>query len=453
MDALREILKNPAYAGAFVHGRRGNDPTCRVPGQPASGRPRQPPSRWTAFVKDVYPAYISWEEYEQIQEKIAKNWQTMAERMSRKKGKHTRNPLLVGLVRCGHCGAAMRVAYKGRGIQYVCNAAQTKHARPSCQFISGVPIDEAVAQEFFRVLQPAEIDALQAVHARQAEHQQEVLQHLEQEVSRLEYAALRAERQYDSVDPENRLIAASLEKKWEHALADLEQARSRLKDAQTEALETVSIPSELQAEFADLGRRLPEVWPRLSIEAQRRLLRTLIKGVNLRRDDNGIAQVRIVWQGGFVGETSVRVPVSSLRFSEREQQVVARIRQLIEAGNNDATIAEQLNAEDYVPCRGGAFTWRIVLNMRRRHGLRLRIGQVREGNLAEGYTIRELAHLIGVDTSWFYHRITQGHLRIEKHPTYGCYLFPRNQRTIQQLKRMKNHKQRHLSFPTEHPDG
>jgi DNA invertase Pin-like site-specific DNA recombinase len=453
MDAVRETVKNPVYAGAFVYGRRCSDPTRQVPGRPGTGRARRPASQWVAFVKDVYPAYISWEEFDQNQQTIAKNWQVMSERMSRKQGQHATAPLLVGLVHCGHCGNAMRVAYKGRGIQYICNTAQSRRALPSCQFVSGLPVDKTVVQEFFRALQPAEIDALDRVNQRQTEHQRELVRYLEQEVSRMEYAAQRAERQYNCVDPENRLIASTLEKKWENALVDLEQVKSRLRETQSTGIEKISIPPKLREELADVGRRLPEVWSGLSIEARRRLLRVLIRGVNLRRDSNGIAQVRIVWQGGCVSETSVPVPVSSLRFSEREKQIVTKINELMATGRKDSEIAEQLNAENILPCRGGAFTWRIVLKMRLRHGLRMRIGRVREGNLAEGYTVRELAQMIGVDSSWFHRRLADKRIRIKKHPKYGCYVFPRNAQTIQQLERLRDHKLKQVSFPTEHPDG
>jgi DNA invertase Pin-like site-specific DNA recombinase len=145
--AMRSILKNPAYAGAFAYGRRTVEVTRKIPGHPGTGRLHQPSSRWLALVREVYPAYISWEEHEQILETISKNWRLMQERMSRRRGKHVAAPLLKGLVRCGHCSHAMRVGYKGRGVQYICNAAQTKHARPSCQFLSGRLIDEAVVKE------------------------------------------------------------------------------------------------------------------------------------------------------------------------------------------------------------------------------------------------------------------------------------------------------------------
>src|SRR6202008_2095246 len=110
-----------------------------------------------------------------------------------------------------------QVAYKDRRFQYLCCASQARYAKPNCQFLSGRPIDDAVVQEFFGVLQSAEIDALERVTVQQAEHERELVRHLEQEVKRLEYAAKRAERQYNCVDPENRLIASTLERKWESA--------------------------------------------------------------------------------------------------------------------------------------------------------------------------------------------------------------------------------------------
>ena len=128
-------------------------------------------------------------------------------------------------------------------------------------------------QEFFSVLQLAEIDALQRVDARQMEHQRELEQHLEQEVKRLEYAAKRAERQYDNVDPENRLIASTLETRWESALAELEQSKARLAELRARSPQPVPIPAELRDAFADAGRCLPELWERLPIEARKTMLR------------------------------------------------------------------------------------------------------------------------------------------------------------------------------------
>jgi DNA invertase Pin-like site-specific DNA recombinase len=437
LSALHSILKNPAYAGAFAYGRRTAEPTRQVPGKRATGRVRQPRERWLALVPDVYPAYISWEQHEQIQETIAENRQKMDERLRRKQAIRKGAALLTGLVRCGLCGHAMQVAYKDQRFQYLCQNAQTKYARPNCQYLGGQRIDEAVVQEFFRVLQPAQIDALEQLSTQQAEQQQELLHHLQQEVDRLDYAAKRAERQYNQVEPENRLIAATLEKKWENALVELEQARARLEEMRQKRPQPVKIPRELKAAFADVGQRLPEIWSSLAVQARKELLRTLVNGVNLKRESNGMVKIRIVWRGGLVSETSVRLPVSTRRKSEIEEKIVARIRELADQGMRDDGMAEQLNREGYYPCRGDSFTAGIVLKLRCRHGVRLGLGRLRRGELPRGYTIRAMARLISVDPSWIYRGIRNGSIEVARDEQFGCYLFPYTQAAINEMKRMK----------------
>jgi DNA invertase Pin-like site-specific DNA recombinase len=453
INAVTSILKNPAYAGAFAYGRRIAEPARQIPGRPATGRIRQPQQRWLALVPDVYPAYISWAEYERNQAAIAENQQRMAERLTRKQALRAGAALLTGLVRCGLCGHAMQVAYKEGRFQYLCHRAQARYAKPNCQYLSGRPIDEAVLAEFFRVLRPAEIDALEQVSTRQVEHHQELLRHLEQELTRLEYAARRAERQYNCVDPENRLIAATLEKRWEGALADCEQARVRLAEARAQAPQPVPIPPELREAFADVGRRLPDVWPQLSPEGKKRLLRTLVEGVNLAREDNGIVRVRIVWRGGLVSERAVRLPVSTRRRSAIEAQIAARIEQLAVEGLRDSAIAESLNRESYYPCRGVAFTRQIVLKLRSRYGIRLGLSRLHRGALSKGYTITAMARLLGVDPAWIYRRIHEGRLRLARDTQLGCYLFPHTREAIRQMKRLRSGKVDQVSFLQEHCDG
>lgn len=451
--AVLSILKNPAYAGAFAYGQRTADPTRQIPGQPGTGRLRKPREHWQVLVPDVYPAYITWEEYERNQTVITENGRKMAERMSRGRTVRSGAALLAGLARCGVCGCAMRVSYKHGSFQYVCHSSQSKYAKTNCQHISGQSIDAAVVREFFGVLRPAEIDALESVHAKQAEHRRELEHHLEQEVRRLEFAAKRAERQYDSVDPENRLIAATLEKRWEVALAELERSKARLAEVRLQGPRPVAIPTKLREAFADVGRRLPELWERLPIEAQRPLLRALVAGVNLTRDEDGIVRTRIVWQGGLVTERKVRVPMRSFRFTERESHIIARIRRAVDEGQGDSAIAAALNGEGFHPSRGAAFTPLIVLKLRCRHGIRLRLGQVRCGDLPGGYTVREMARLAGVDPSWFYHAIGDGKIEISKDDRYGCYLFPRTKAAVDSLKRLKCGKVRHVSFRKGQCDG
>lgn len=453
LSAVHAILKNPAYAGAFAYGRRRADPSRQVAGRRGTGRLRQPRERWLVLVHNAYPAYITWAEYEQIQDQIAQNRQKMMERLTRKQALRQGAALLTGLIRCGMCGHTMQVSYKDRRFQYQCCAAQTRYAKPNCQYLSGRPIDAAVVEEFFRVLQPAEIDALERVSNQQAAHQQELIQHLKQEVVRLEYAAARTERQYNNVDPENRLIAATLEKKWESALAECEHAKTRLAEAQAKAPKPAAIPSELRAAFADVGRRLPEIWPGLSAEAKKRLLRTLVTGVNLRREDNGMAQIRIVWCGGLVSEHQARLSVSTRRRSEIERKIVARIEELAEQGLRDDALAQRLNQEGYYPCRGAAFTSCIVMKLRTRYDIRIGLGRLRRGDRPHGYTITDMARFLEVDPAWIYRALNDGRLQMERDLHFGCYLFPRTQQTVEKMKRLRKGEICHVSFLEEHCDG
>jgi hypothetical protein len=151
------------------------------------------------------------------------------------------------------------------------------------------------------------------------------------------------------------LIAATLEKSWEQALLELERAQATLASLRAAPRSQPKISAELRASFVHVGRRLPELWPRLSVEAKKSLLRTLIDRVILLRDDEGVAHIRVVWQGGVVTETGVRVPGKSLQYSRTEKDVAERLRELTEQGQYVDQIIATLNGEGRVPCRGGSF--------------------------------------------------------------------------------------------------
>jgi DNA invertase Pin-like site-specific DNA recombinase len=453
MAALYSILKNPAYAGAFAYGRRRSEPTKQIPGRPATGRLRRPRGEWIALIQDVYPSYITWDTFEEIQRKIEDNRRKMDQTFRSRCGVRDGAALLTGLVCCARCGHAIRVAYKDGRFQYVCNGSNVGYGKPSCQFLSGQRIDAAVVKEFFQVLEPATIDAFERVAEKTNAHHSEQIKHLETEVTRLQYDAKRAERQYDCVDPENRLIAATLEKKWEGALLELEQAKAKLKELRDAPPAAPRIPRELREQFADVGRRLPEIWPRLSVEAQRSLLRTLVEQVNLLRENDGVAQIRIVWHGGLVTEVRVQVPVHSLRYSETERTIAERIRELTVQGQSIDQIVRTLNEQGLAPCRGGTFTRPIVLKLKRRYHILSNLVRVRRDGVSKAYTIKELAEILDVDASWFSRRIGDGTIQIEKDPRCRCYLFPRTKKCVDQLKRLKKGAIAHVSFQAMHFDG
>ncbi len=250
------------------------------------------------------------------------------------------------------------------------------------------------------------------------------------------------------------MIAATLEKKWEQALLDLETAKSQLAETEATIPQAIAVPIELRESLADIGGRLPELWPRLPWKARKSLLRALIERVNLLRDEDGVCQIRVVWRGSSVTETRVRVPVHSLRYSQREKQVAARIRQLTEQGKRLQEIIDALNAEGFRPCRGGAFTKQIVNKLKHRYHIVSNFEEVRRGKTpSNAYTIKEVAQRIGSDPSWFSRKIGKGLIRIKKDPRYGCYLLPRTKQCIGQLKQLKEGKLAHVTIPKVHYDG
>lgn len=275
--AILSILKHPAYAGAFTYGRTR---TLRTSPDPRQARQQKLPlEQWRIRVNDVYPAYISWETYERIQALLKDNHAEY----DRNKTRGVPRPgkaLLHGLVYCGECGHKMVVQYKG-STRYLCNQLRQQYGVPVCQYLPADPIDEHVVQAFFAALSPVELDAYhQALEAEQ--QTANMLDHAHrQQLERLGYQAALAERQFNQVDPANRLVAAELERRWEAALRELKQAEAAYAQARPATPLTQDLPPELKATFTAIGQQLPALWPteRLSQPQKKALLRCLIDKV------------------------------------------------------------------------------------------------------------------------------------------------------------------------------
>src|SRR3954447_18238965 len=287
---------------------------------------------WKIVVKDRYPAFIEWKTFERIQTMLRDN---RAEYLVNKTRGIPRDgaALLHGITWCGECGHKMTVRYKG-GSQYVCNHLRQQHGIPVCQCLRSAAIDASVAAAFLAAVAPAEIDAW--ARARKAQrHADETLQRAEmQQIERLRYEARLAERQFNRVDPDNRLVAAELERRWETALCALRRAEEALARPHASQIETQSdrLDPRLRAKVVSLGQRLPELWadPSVSREHRKALLRCLIDKVVLRRAGRDSAEVRIVWRGGETTELKVLLPVNAVaalpRYGEMEQQVLTLAR-------------------------------------------------------------------------------------------------------------------------------
>ena len=224
VSSVAAILKNPAYAGAFVYGRTRMRAVAREGASPAKA-PR-PIEEWRIVVKDRYPAYIDWPTYEKIRAVIRDN---RAEYMRTKTRGAPRDGdlLLHGIAWCARCGHKMYVRYKGGG-EYVCNHLRSNEGLPTCQHIRAARIDAAVADAFLTALAPAELDALSRARRTQQQVDTALRASAERQLERKRYAAALAERQFNQVDPDNRLVAAELERRWEAALSEVRAAEEAL---------------------------------------------------------------------------------------------------------------------------------------------------------------------------------------------------------------------------------
>ena len=230
---------------------------------------------WIHLQQDVYPAYISWEQFLANQEKLRQNAASFDKARAAAQGAAREGKaLLQGLVRCGCCSHRMHVRYRNT-TTYACSQLYDFHGRKSCLFVTAPKIDAIVIQAFFDAIQPAQLDALAALLEQQRLDHGKLDQQWQQRLQRADYEAQRAERQYNQADPENRLVTASLEKRWEEKLVALQETQREYELFQQQQT-TPGISPQLQRQFQHISESLPVLWPQLPNPEKKELLRTLI---------------------------------------------------------------------------------------------------------------------------------------------------------------------------------
>lgn len=417
---LHEMLKNPAYAGAFAYGRRAVESPPSA-GARAAGRPRQPQERWSHLQPEVYPAYLTWEQFVKNQQRLRHNATRFAHAAALDSpGAATgaaRHGLAVlqGLVVCGRCGYHMTVMYKAQP-RYQCAGLARRFGQAMCASLGAPAVDRAVVEAFLAALRPAQLDALAEVLAAQAVERQRLVRHWEQSRQRVRYAAQLAARQYHAVDPDNRLVAAELERRWESALREqreTEEASERFEQVAS----TPTLTPELRAQLQHISETLPGWWAagRLSVVQRKDLLRTLIARVILKRTAADTIEAKIVWVSGHYTLISVTAPVLRARDVTGYERMEQRIEELWRASVvNDEAVAQQLTDEGFHSARLPRVSAKTVQKIRFKHGWYDVAHQARSGQPISGYlTISGLAARLGVERTWVHKRLHNGTIRPE----------------------------------------
>jgi DNA invertase Pin-like site-specific DNA recombinase len=357
---LQNLLHHPIYAGYYRWGHRAIDPRRKVPGRPGTGRTLRPPKDCLVLLEGRCPAYISVARYWTNQQRLEAN-RARAESL----GAVRHGPsLLGGLLVCGRCGRRLLVNYTNAGssLRYSCSRGVLDYGEPLCQSLSGQRLDALISQQVLAVLQPAALELHLAAAADVAHERQRLHQHWQQRLERARYQTDRAVRQYQAVEPENRLVARELERRWEEALQEqrrLEEDYERFCRSQPATLAAAE-----REQIRSLAQAIPELWQaETTTPADRqRLVRFLIERMEVQvHGETDQVEVVIHWAGGFVQRHQLVRAVQRYDQLADYPRLRARIDELRAQGQSMAQVAECLNHEGFhPPKRAERFTGGMV---------------------------------------------------------------------------------------------
>jgi DNA invertase Pin-like site-specific DNA recombinase len=443
VSSIYVILTNPAYAGAFAYGRRQVEPTRQVPGRPNTGHLHRPLESWHHIQQDVYPAYITWEQYRSNLARLRQNATRVTTLDQRARGAARDGAaILAGLATCGICGYRMQVAYRSTH-RYYCDGRRRSRAEKICASLHGPSIDTAVTQAFFEAIRPAQLDALEAVLAAQATEREQLLRQWQERLKRARYEAHLAQRQYDAADPDNRLVTGELERRWEEKLRELRSTEEAYERFQQTPVAQVLEP-ELRRQLEHISEELPALWSRedFSNAHKKELLRCLISRVVLRRTAPDEIEVRIVWVSGHFTLVHARPPAKLVREVRGYEQMVERIESLWRAGTkSDREIAEQLTEEGFHSARSTEISPALVRKIREAHGWRSILRESYQALEIGGLlTVRGLAARLGVNREWVYWLLQHGRIEskyLRREPGSPIWLIRDDPKLIKKLQQMR----------------
>jgi len=406
----RGVLRNPSYAGAYVFGRYRYRRLVRPDGTIVTSMIELPRSEWAVVIHDHHEGYISWEEYLANQQRLAQNNTRKGARPPREG-----RAICQGIVRCGACGGSMTTLHRREGSYYECGHSRSNHTTtPGCRSVKATVVDELIARRLLDALAPEEIALALAAADEHQDRRARSDRALELRVERARFEAIRAERAFHACEPDNRLVARSLENRWEEKLREL-------KDAEAELAEHVvpnSEPSREQLEA--LARDLPALWAAKSTadRDRKRLLRALIADITLTsKPDSREIQVGIRWRSGASEQHTVQRPPKPADAQRTPSPAVELTRRLA-SDHTSTQIAEQLNAAGLRTGTGRPFTSQSVQWLLWRHKIPYPTTWASDGEL----TVSQIAERLGISTGVIYAWIETGKLAARRGPVNRLYI-------------------------------
>lgn len=418
---IYRVLTNPVYGGAYAYGKT-ESLVHYESGLSRSRTRRRGRDRWVALIPGAHEGYVEWEKFERVQKMIRDNRFGGGE----PSGAARRGiGLLGGVLRCRRCGRMLRVYYKGdegNFIRYACSRVEldTKEAR--CVAFSGATVDAAVARELLRVVEPAAIEAAVLASEQEAEAHSEVIAALSRDLEATSYRVLRAQRQYEATDPENRLVARELERRWNLALEEKQALELRI--AQESGTAVPSGGGTLE-EFQTLATDLETVWndERTDQRTKKRLLRALIREIVVDVDEQNSEVVLLIhWKGGV--HTPLRVPRRRRGQSSTQtpKDIIEAVRSLSRICS-DQMIAGVLNRAKLLTGHGNFWSRALIASLRHRNGIECH--DARRQTEQGWINLSEAAQLLGTTRNTLREAIERGEIGAERPIACGPWILNR----------------------------
>jgi DNA invertase Pin-like site-specific DNA recombinase len=414
------MLTNPAYGGTYAYGKT-EQVTTYANGEPHQTIRRKPREHWLAFIPETHEGYVSWEQFQRVQVVIAQNTLGRGHVGAAQRGA----ALLAGLLHCRRCGHKLVVGYTGNGhdvLRYQCRRGWLDNGEPRCIGLAGLAIDHAVSKEILRVVQPAAIEAARLADAEQSRQLDDVAAALQRDLQAAHYQAQRAQKQFDQVDPDNRLVADELERRWNQALSRVRDIEAQIERHHSRH-DRVAAPSP--DEFHELARNLEAVWSDSETDARlkKRILRTLIRDIIVDIDDQAAEVVVVIhWKGGV--HTELRLPRRrrGQNATHTSKEAVDAVRVLARLCP-DRLIASVLNRNGIRTGRGNRWTQERVTALRSHHGIERYVPEQRAEQ--PWMNLTEAARALGVSARTLRIAAERGEILAEHPLPDGPWVFAR----------------------------